>query len=160
MVAPIVAAAAPALVEGAVELGRSLIRRWFPDPEEAAKKELELAQMAREGEMQELVIAANLAEKQIEVNKEEAKSGRLFVAGWRPAIGWVCAVSLGVYYITRFLVGMSVWAYMCFNSMTMLPLPEMGVVEIIGLVGTLLGSSWIRSREKEKGIARENLPSP
>jgi hypothetical protein len=30
---------------------------------------------------------------QIEINKEEAKSSKLFVAGWRPAVGWICACS-------------------------------------------------------------------
>ena len=32
---------------------------------------------------------------QIEVNKEEAKSANWFIAGWRPATGWICAFGLG-----------------------------------------------------------------
>lgn len=31
---------------------------------------------------------------QLAVNAEEAKSTNWFVAGWRPAVGWVCAISL------------------------------------------------------------------
>ena len=29
-----------------------------------------------------------------EVNKTEAAHSSVFVAGWRPAVGWVCAISL------------------------------------------------------------------
>lgn len=32
---------------------------------------------------------------QIDVNREEAKSGNWFVAGWRPACGWIGALALG-----------------------------------------------------------------
>lgn len=37
-------------------------------------------------------IAIDLA--QIEVNKEEARSINLFVAGWRPFVGWICGLGL------------------------------------------------------------------
>ena len=40
--------------------------------------------------------AQELAKGQLEVNKVEAASKSLFVAGWRPCIGWVCA--LGLFY--------------------------------------------------------------
>ena len=40
--------------------------------------------------------AQELAQGQLEVNKVEAAHKSLFVAGWRPAIGWVCA--LGLFY--------------------------------------------------------------
>lgn len=143
-----------------MEVGKDLIKRWFPDPAEAAKREQELEQLRQNGELQELAAATQLANAQIGVNTEEAKHGSVFVAGWRPAIGWVCAISLGVYYIPRFLIGMGIWAYLSFNSMTLLPIPEMGVADIIALVATMLGSSLIRMREKEHGIARERLSTP
>lgn len=31
---------------------------------------------------------------QAEINKVEAASSKLFVAGWRPAVGWICALGL------------------------------------------------------------------
>ena len=40
---------------------------------------------------------ANMA--QIEVNKEEAKHRTVFVAGWRPFTGWVCATALAYHFI-------------------------------------------------------------
>lgn len=145
------------LLEGAVEIGKSLIKRWFPDPADQAKHEAELERMRQDGALQEMLAEKELIQGQLEINKEEAKHTSVLVAGWRPAIGWVCAISLGVYYIPRFLIGMAIWAYLSVHSMVMLPLPEMGVADIIGLVTVLLGSSFLRSREKEKGIARESL---
>lgn len=77
----------------------------------------------------------------------------LFVAGWRPAIGWVCATALAVYYIPRFLVGTLVWAVAAWGQPTLPPMPEMGIGDILGLVGSLLGMSWLRTVEKKAGVA-------
>ena len=38
--------------------------------------------------------AQELAKGQLEVNKIEAASKSLFVAGWRPAVGWSCCFAL------------------------------------------------------------------
>ena len=38
--------------------------------------------------------AQELAKGQLEVNKAEAASNSLFVAGWRPAVGWVCVLGM------------------------------------------------------------------
>lgn len=95
-------------------------------------------------------------ELQVELNKIEAAHSSVFVAGWRPAIGWVCAASLAVYYIPRFAVGTGMWVWACFQTTppALVPLPEMGIADILGLVGSLLGMSWMRTQEKKAGVAR------
>jgi len=46
---------------------------------------------------EERAIAANIrAEMQTEINKVEAQHTSLFIAGWRPAIGWVCVSGLAL----------------------------------------------------------------
>jgi hypothetical protein len=40
---------------------------------------------------------ANLA--QLKVNQQEAAHRSLFVAGWRPFVGWVCGVALSWHFI-------------------------------------------------------------
>jgi hypothetical protein len=59
-------------------------------PEDAAK----LAELA--AKYQEDVLAADNAARQAQtdVNKVEAASSSMFVAGWRPFIGWVCGTGL------------------------------------------------------------------
>lgn len=93
-------------------------------------------------------------ELQVELNKIEAASSSVFVAGWRPAIGWVCAASLAVYYIPRFVVGTSMWCVSAWGQQSLPPMPEMGIGDILGLVGSLLGMSWLRTSEKKAGVAR------
>ncbi|MBC7908314.1 MAG: hypothetical protein H7Y60_16425 [Rhodospirillaceae bacterium] len=95
-------------------------------------------------------------ELQVELNKIEAANSSVFVAGWRPAIGWVCAASLAVYYIPRFAVGTGLWVWACLAATPphLVPVPEMGISDILGLVGSLLGMSWLRTAEKKAGVAR------
>lgn len=57
----------------------------------APEKKAELALKAQE-------IEASLAAAQTRINEIEAGSGKLFTAGWRPAVGWICA--LGLFYGT------------------------------------------------------------
>ena len=38
---------------------------------------------------------------QIEVNKAEAASGSLFKGGWRPAVGWICAIAFGYHFVLQ-----------------------------------------------------------
>ncbi len=46
-----------------------------------------------------LELETGLLNKQAEINNTEAKSSNLFVAGWRPFIGWVCGVALAYAFI-------------------------------------------------------------
>jgi len=93
-------------------------------------------------------------ELQVELNKIEAAHESVFVAGWRPAIGWVCAASLAVYYLPRFALGTALWCQAAWGQTVLPPMPEMGIGDILGLVGSLLGMSWLRTAEKKAGVAR------
>lgn len=66
----------------------------FTSDEERLEKELELYKAEREYNYKESKLISDQNIAQAEVNKEEARSGSLFVAGWRPAIGWVGAIAL------------------------------------------------------------------
>jgi hypothetical protein len=104
---------------------------------------------------------------QVNTNIEEAKHKSIFVAGWRPAAGWVCAIALGLGYIPKFLVLTTVWTYQCFLIMNtwngtgaapVLPLfPDLGLTDLIGLLGALLGLAGMRSFERKSGVATESL---
>jgi hypothetical protein len=56
------------------------------------KERLELA-------LKEQELEVRLLEKIHETNIEEAKHPTMFVAGWRPAIGWIGAISLGYQFV-------------------------------------------------------------
>lgn len=108
----------------------------IPDPagRERAKAEME----------SELLKASiEQAAAQSETNKVEAAHASIFVAGWRPMIGWIGAAGLGYQYIGRPLaVGLG-W--------TTLPVIDGGLLE---LVIALLGLGAMRSFEKSRGLTR------
>ncbi|MCE2482986.1 MAG: hypothetical protein J4F33_08915 [Alphaproteobacteria bacterium] len=88
---------------------------------------------------------------QAEINKIEAAHRSVFVAGWRPFIGWVCGAALAWHFI---LFDVAVWVTVNF-------FPE--VTEIPKLTGTetlatvllsLLGLGAFRTVEKLQGRAR------
>src|SRR3990167_10015079 len=65
-----------------------ILERFFPSPDKRAELRNEL-----------LEVLSKFDVAQLEVNKAEAQTGNWFIAGWRPAIGWVCAVVIACYYV-------------------------------------------------------------
>jgi len=84
----------PLVISGLFSAAQSLIERFFPDPEKKAAAQLELLKMQQSGDLAQLAAETDLAKLQIQTNIEEAKSTNWWVAGWRPAIGWVCGAGL------------------------------------------------------------------
>lgn len=87
---------------------------------------------------------------QLEINKVEAAHRSVFVAGWRPFIGWCCG--LGVAY-SFFLRPILTWALMMWHP-SYPPLPALDNAELLAMVGGLLGIGGLRTFEKAKGVAR------
>ena len=82
-------------------------------------------------------------ELQAEINKVEAGHRNLFVAGWRPAIGWICAFALGWGWILAPIL------QFIYPERTM---PAIEVGEAISLVMAMLGMGALRSYEKKNKI--------
>ena len=99
------------------------------DPTKKAEIELKL---------KELEQAINLG--QIEVNKTEANNANWFVAGWRPAIGWIGAFALGYTYILSPLID---WGCALANLHIATPRPDMGM--LFNLILAMLGFGGMRT---------------
>lgn len=84
--------------------------------------------------------AQELAKGQLQVNKQEAAHKSMFVAGWRPAVGWVCVLGLA----SNFVLAPYFPAVVPMDMSTMMPL-------LFGMLG--LGAA--RTYEKVNGVARE-----
>ena len=96
--------------------------------------------------------AQELAKGQIAANTEQAKHPSLFVAGARPAIMWICALGL----LTQFFImPIAEWATAIW--MPEITLPKLQTGELMTLTLSLLGLGGMRSFEKSKGVARENM---
>lgn len=108
-------------------------------PEKALEAQTELTkiQLDLEGKLQDAVT------KQLEVNLQEAKSDKLFVAGWRPAVGWCCAAI----FATNFIIGPIVnWVFV----MRHIPgaFPKMDLSEAMPVLLGMLGLGAYRTYEK------------
>lgn len=87
--------------------------------------------------------AQELMKGQLDVNKTEAAHKSLFVAGWRPSIGWVC--SLGLLYNTIIANILGIWV----------DLPEIDTTLLVPVMMGMLGLGAMRSYEKVNSVARE-----
>lgn len=133
-------------------LGEKILDKIFPDPAAKADALLKLKQLEQSGELAKLAAETDLLKGQLDINKIEAASSSTFVNGWRPAIGWICAVSLAAYYPPRFLVSTGLWLYDVLHNGAWINPPDVGITEVLGLLGSILGIGWMRTYEKAKGI--------
>lgn len=88
-------------------------------------------------------------QSQTEVNKIEAGSSSIFVAGWRPAIGWICGISLGYVSIVE-PIGRFV-AQVVYNYNGNFPVIDTTLTMQI-LIG-MLGLGLYRSYDKKQGTS-------
>jgi hypothetical protein len=87
---------------------------------------------------------------QTEINKIEAQHRSIFVAGWRPFIGWVCGVALLYNFIIRDLLA---WVLLNSNTLISLP-PALQMEHLMTVLLGMLGLGGLRTFEKVKGKAK------
>ena len=87
---------------------------------------------------------------QIALNTTEAQHRSVFVAGWRPFIGWVCGIGLAWHFYGRDL---AVWGCEVFGS-PVSPPQLVGTGDLLTLTVSLLGLGAIRTVEKAKGLTK------
>lgn len=136
-------------IDSLISLGSEIIKRVWPDPAQQAEAQARLLQMQQRGELAQLAADTRLSLAQLDVNKTEAASGSLFVAGWRPFVGWVCASALAysfvVYPILKFILAV---------VKPGIVLPILALDDLWPLMFGMLGLGGMRSWEKTKGVAR------
>jgi len=111
----------------------SAIDRFVETPEEKKAAELLLMKVQQEPD-----------KWQAEINKVEAGHRTLFVAGWRPGVGWICVFSLAWGWII---------APICQFIFPERPMPGIEIGQAVSLVMALLGMGALRSYEKKNEIA-------
>lgn len=130
-------------VSAVLEIGSKVIDRLWPDPLQAANAKLELIKLQQSGELAAMT-------GQLEVNKAEAASGSLFIAGWRPFIGWVCGAAVAWNW-----VGLKLFVFLAsyFNH----PIPTLApadLSEMLPVLMGMLGIGGLRTIEKINGVAK------
>ena len=120
------------------DLIKTGLEKWIPD---ANAREQAASQLAAQ------VHAQTMA--QIEVNKVEAASSSLFVAGWRPFVGWSCGSAYAYTFVLQPFLLFLLTACQVHVDIAQLPVLDMGEMGVV-LFG-MLGLGAMRSYEKVKG---------
>ena len=129
-------------VSAALDIGGKLIDRLWPDPNKAAEAKMKLLELQQTGELQ--IIAG-----QLKINETEAQHSSVFVAGWRPFVGWTCGASFALHFV----------AFPILNFI----LVTLGHVEVkltfdmttlLTVLGGMLGIGALRTVEKIQGVAK------
>lgn len=125
-----------------------IIKRVIPDPEKQAELQMEMVKLQSDDQMKELDAQLQMAQGQMQTNAAEASNSDMFVAGWRPFIGWICGCAFGAQlvfcpFITAIL-GM-------FGKTIVFPQMDMNM--IVTVLGGMLGIGGMHTIEKIKGVA-------
>jgi hypothetical protein len=129
------------------DFGSKVIDKIWPNKAEADAAKIKLFELQQSGELQRLAAETELAKGQLQVNAVEAASASLFVAGWRPAVGWTCVVGLLYTFLLRPLLA---WA----SGMIDIPVPPMlDMGDLFTLLAGMLGLGGMRTFEKIQGVA-------
>lgn len=129
-------------VTAILNIGNTIIDRLIPDKTQAATMKAQLIQSEINGDLAE-------AHDQLNVDAVEAASQSIFVAGWRPFVGWSCGAALAYSFILQpFIVAICV---MCKVQFDATKLPQLNMTELIGLLTTMLGMGAMRSFDKTQG---------
>lgn len=135
------------LVDTVVGIAGTVIDRIFPDPIKQSEARLELLKLTQSGELAALAADVQLAQIQGNINTEEAKSDSLFIAGWRPFVGWVCGVGFAIQVLGPLLQ----WISTLFGKPVVFPALDMSVM-VPTLMG-MLGLGGMRTYEKVRGVS-------
>lgn len=131
----------PLILGPILEIGKTLLDRFVPDPAQKQAAEMELVRMAAQGELQQTIA-------QLEINAREASHASVFVAGWRPFFGW--AGGAGFIYAT-ILQPLLAWL----AAIKGWPLPPALNLDLLWIVITgMLGIGGLRTAEKFKGVTK------
>lgn len=111
------------------DLAKTAIDKIWPD-----KSEQEKIQLAN---------AFGVIQGQLQTNQEEAKSSSLFIAGWRPFIGWVCGIGCAWNW-----VGLKIALFVAALMKVQLNLQPADLSEMMPLLIGMLGLGAYRTYEK------------
>jgi hypothetical protein len=129
-------------VTAVLNLGSTIIDRLIPDKTQAAQAKAQLADDALKGEYADAVA-------QLQVNSAEAANQSVFVAGWRPAVGWACAAAFTYVYIVQPAFQFALVAFKV--NFDLGKLPVLDIADMMPVLLGMLGLGAMRSYDKSQG---------
>jgi len=131
------------LIPTLIPIVSDVVGRFLPEDKEAAKK----AQREIEEKLTTHLAQIDLA--QLEINKNEAAHRSLFVAGWRPFVGWSCGLALAYTYLIE-----PVATFIMAQTGHLIDLPSVDLSTMMPVLLGMLGLGGLRTFEKFKKVSR------
>lgn len=146
-------------LSAAFELGKSAIERIWPDPIRRAEEMRKLEEMKQKGDLAELNAHVQLMVAQLDVNKAEAQHKSIFVAGWRPFIGWCGGAAMAYQFI---LYPLMLWVWTIAKASGKIPAeidppPIIDTGALFAIVTGMLGIGAMRSHDKRHNVQTDKI---
>ena len=131
------------LISSLIGPATSLLDKFIEDKDQKMALAHEISTMAERH-------AQELAKGQLEVNKVEAASKSMFVAGWRPFIGWVC----GIGFLANFILIPMANFGLALGEVS-ITIPMIDTTQMMPVLMGMLGLGAMRTVEKVQKVSRE-----
>ncbi len=141
------------------ELGKNAIDKIWPDPIKRAEELRKLEELRQAGDLAVLDAHVKLMLGQLKINEAEANHKSVFVAGWRPWIGWVGGMAL-TYQFVLYPLLLWIWAILEVKDLVpagVTPPPVLDTGALSALVASMLGVGAMRSHDKKHGVETNTL---
>ena len=146
-------------ISAAFDLGKTAIEKIWPDANKRAEELRKLEELRQAGDLANLNAHVQLMLGQIETNKVEAAHKSLFVAGWRPFVGWVGGIALAWQFV---LYPMLLWGWSIAEASGKIPAgvahpPVLETGALFSIITGMLGIGAMRSADKRAGVSTDKL---
>lgn len=129
-------------ISNVADAAAKIISLFKADPNVKQQLQADLELTSLQGEIQNEL-------QQIATNAAEAGNKSVFVAGWRPFIGWVCGAALGYTYVVQPFLQFGLVALRV--HLDVASLPKLSLGDLMPILLGLLGLGAMRTYEKVQG---------
>lgn len=146
-------------LSAAFELGKTAIEKIWPDPVKRSEELRKLEELRQTGDLAQLNAHVQLMLGQLKVNQQEASHKSVFVAGWRPSIGWVGSAALAYQFVLYPLL-LWVWSILEVKELVpkgITPPPVLDTTALFAMVSSMLGIGAMRSFDKKNRTQTDNI---
>lgn len=136
------------LLGGSIVDGVAKIVSLFKiDPTVALQNRTEIEKIQLQMQADAAKAVQSEVQRQIDVNLAEAQNRSVFIAGWRPAVGWVCAGAFGYSYIVQPFLTFALAAF----HRDVSAVPHLDLSGMMPVLLGMLGLAGLRSYDKTQG---------
>jgi hypothetical protein len=141
------------------EAGKLAIERIWPDPVKRAEELRKLEELKQKGDLAELDAHVKVMLAQMGINAAEAAHKSVFVAGWRPFIGWVGGAAMAYQFV---VYPMLIWLWKVLQVSGVVPVdveppPVLETGALFSIVTGMLGIGAMRSHDKKQRVQTDRL---